>query len=79
MEYGGFWRRLGAMIIDGLIFLPIAMAVLYWAAMRFVSARISSSLMAMTVAAAQRLASDRPTLAKAKDVGWGLLVCMATC
>lgn len=30
MEYGGFWRRLGAMIIDGLIFLPIAMAVLYW-------------------------------------------------
>lgn len=30
MEYGGFWRRLGAFVVDGLIMLPVAMAVIYW-------------------------------------------------
>lgn len=30
MAYGGFWRRLGAMLVDGIILLPIAMAVAYW-------------------------------------------------
>lgn len=30
MEYAGFWRRLGAMLVDGLILLPVGMAVVYY-------------------------------------------------
>ena len=30
MEYGGFWRRLGAFVVDVVVMLPVVATVVYW-------------------------------------------------
>lgn len=30
MEYGGFWRRVGAFVVDIVVMLPLVAAVVYW-------------------------------------------------